>query len=647
MFRSLLVSLCLAACAATVMAAEKRPIILDTDIGSDVDDAYALALAIACPEFDLLGVTTVSGDTTVRAKIALRMLHAAGMPKVPVAAGGKPQVDQEVGGQYQYYYHPAVIFNRAGQPQKQTAVEWMHATLKDRQDKVTLVAVGPLTNIARLLKDHPELKSKIDQIVLMGGSVRVNYQGQPKPEPEWNIKLDIPAAKAVFSSGIPLTVVPLDATYNLKFTDEYSKKFFAKNTMLTMQCEALQQMWNQGTPTFFDILAVAAGIDDSFSTWEKLKIGVDDMGMTKEFEAGAPNARVAMKSDPAKFLNWYVERVGAYGKTSLPRPLKNESKLIEDDRFPAHVHVYEDYETDIEKRWWLTGRLIDKDAPQGKRAIRSHLTLDFDDLQGQLDTMYSAVVFNPVPGPPMGPRTRLRFRYKLEGTDELRVQLYSLTNGYHRYLSVKGLPQNKWQSAVVDMTQMRRPDGSGGPLAKDERIDDIQFLVDPRATVYIDDVYLYDGGDENEKRKWPDRIVFTGWFDSGKQGGEWPGEFEIAAHDKPLAWKFAKSVVKEGQPVLNVGLRGERTLMADPSMDLRYRIEGKPERPIVVELANSKTGVSITAPLPDAESGKWVMNTLALKREASAEVKIDVIRFKIPEGVTLSIDDLLLYEPAK
>ena len=130
----------------------------------------------------------------------------------------------------------------------------------------------------------------------------------------------------------------------------------------------------------------------------------------------------------------------------------------------------------------MSGKEELKDLPPGsKRACRAVLTQDFDDLQGDVKTMYRAVIFNPVPGPPMGPNTRLSFKYKLHGTSTLRVQLYSLTNGYHRYLSVSDLPQDKWEEGTVDMTQMRRPDGSGGPLSADERIDDIQFYIDPRA----------------------------------------------------------------------------------------------------------------------------------------------------------------------
>ena len=136
----------------------------------------------------------------------------------------------------------------------------------------------------------------------------------------------------------------------------------------------------------------------------------------------------------------------------------------------------------------------------------------------------------------MGPNTRLSFKYKLHGTSTLRVQLYSLSNGYHRYLCVKDLSQDKWEQATVDMTQMRRPDGSGGPLAADERIDDIQFYIDPDAEIIIDDVVLFDAASEGEKRPFPKRILYTGVFDTGKQGQEWPGTFEIVG-DQGSFWR--------------------------------------------------------------------------------------------------------------
>src|SRR5205814_7483462 len=125
------------------------------------------------------------------------------------------------------------------------------------------------------------------------------------------------------------------------------------------------------------------------------------------------------------------------------------------------------------------------------------------------------------------------------------------------------------------MTQMRRPDGSGGPLAKDERIDDIQFYVDPRAELLIDDVILYDAASEGEKRPFPKGVLFTGWFDTGKQGKEWPGEFEIVNHEKPQTWKAAKSILdKDGKPRLVIGLRGSRQLDGATELTFRYKFTG-------------------------------------------------------------------------
>ncbi len=163
---------------------------------------------------------------------------------------------------------------------------------------------------------------------------------------------------------------------------------------------------------------------------------------------------------------------------------------------PARVHVFEDYETDIERRWWLAGKLETKNVPPGStRACRGVLSRDFDDQHGSRGATYRAVIFNPVPGPPMGPNTRLSFRYRLQGTDRLRVQIYSLTNGYHRHLVLTGLPQGQWQEATVDMTAAAGPTAAAARLAADERIDDIQFYVDPAAELLIDDIVLYEAAE--------------------------------------------------------------------------------------------------------------------------------------------------------
>lgn len=470
---------------------KKVPIILDTDIGADIDDAFALGLVAASPEFELLAVTTVGGgndwDPFVgqrtdrddhRAWLACRFLTQVGVKDVPVAAGDDPQPKLPIDWQIQYRRHPAAIYNRSRKPEKESAAELMARVLKDREG-ITIIALGPLTNVARFLKDYPKEAWRIGRIVLMGGSIAIGYDGKPKPEPEWNIKSDIAAAKAVFASNIPLTLAPLDATSTLKLEQHNRDAIFSAQTPLSWQLQNLYELWNQETPILFDPVAVAAAMESRDIVYKELRLEVDDGGMTL-VKDGKPNARVAFGINGEAFLLHLVTRLRSHGTATLPKPPGNPSKLVEPGRFPSRVHAFEDYDTDIEKRWWMCGKLEVKDAPSG-RACRAVLTQDFDDKQGDSATMYRAVIFNPVPGPPMGPNTRLRFQYKLTGTDTIRIQLYSLTNGYHRYLSISGLEQNKWLEGCVDMTHMQRPDGTNRGLAVNERIDDIQFYIDPRA----------------------------------------------------------------------------------------------------------------------------------------------------------------------
>src|SRR5262245_16994484 len=451
------------------------PVIVDTDIGSDIDDAFALALVLASPELDLRAVTTVGGKAEDRAWIVCRWLSHAGVKSTPVAFGREPQPKSEIDWQIQYRRRPAPIFNRTQKPAKESAVELMYQQLKAESGQITIICLGPLTNVARLFREHPDAKAMVKRLVVMGGAVRVGYAGKPPIEAEWNVKSDVAAAKEVFAAGVPLTVVPLDATATLELGKTERERIFSRHTPLTFQVQALYELWDKETPILFDPAAVALAFNETFATMKELRLKVDDNGITV-VEDGKPNARVATALKNDAFVKWFVARLRAHGKESLLQPPSNLSKLVEQGGFPVRVHVAEDYSTDIEKRWWMCGKMETKDVPPGgRRACRATLTQDFDDKMGDLKTSYRAVIFNPVPGPPMGPNTRLSFKYKLHGTDRLRVQLFSLTNGYHRYLSVEGLKADEWQSATVDMTKMRRPDGSGGPLSENERIDDIQF----------------------------------------------------------------------------------------------------------------------------------------------------------------------------
>jgi inosine-uridine nucleoside N-ribohydrolase len=619
------------------------PILLDTDIGTEIDDAFALGLTLASPEIDLVGVTTVGGDTETRAWIVCRFLTAVGRREIPVAWGRAPQPVEPIEGQIQYRRHPAVIFNRTVRPVKESAVEFLYARLKARPGERTLVAVGPLTNIARLLTEHPDCKPWIKRIVVMGGAVRRGYQGRPPGEAEWNLKTDIRAAQTVFAAGIPLTVAPLDATATLKLEAPLRRRLFAACTPLTYQLQALYQLWDKPTPTLFDPVAVALCCTEQFFTLEDLRLEVDDQGFTR-IAKGKPNARVATAVKREEFLTWYVNGVAA-GRAVLPKAPANVSQLVPRGGMPNRVHCFEDFETDIERRWWMSGKPETTDVPAGStRACRGVLTQDFDDLMGDQKTMYTAVIFNPVPGPPMGRSTRLSFRYRLQGTDTLRVQIYSLSKGYHRYLSLTGLPQGRWEQAAVDMTAARRPDGSGGPLSEGERIDDIQFYTDPRAELLIDDIVLYDAAVPGEKRPFPNNLLFTGTFDTGKQGKEWPGTFEIV-DGQGYFGKAARSVdnPEQGAPWIRLSLRGERPVRDKTELFFRYRLTGA--ETMRVRLSSRTTRKTHTIELSQLKTGQWAEATGDFTAGFRRGDRVDEIQFLLPRGAVLLVDDVLLYEP--
>jgi purine nucleosidase len=620
-------------------AIERVPILLDTDIGTNIDDPFALALVLASPELELRGVSTVSGNTQQRAMMLSRFLTMTGRRQTPVAVGADPQPARAIGSQYQYYYHPDVLFNRTTKPVKESAVEFLHGRLTGQPNKVSILATGPLTNLARLLKEKPDAKRLIKQIVWTGGSLASDAR-----EPEANAGADASAAKTVLASGVPLVLVPANVTASLHLSAGDVKRIFAPKTALSLQVECLYQLWDQEKPPLADVLSAAICIDDRFVTLQEKCIEVDDKGMTKAGD-GKPNARVVTAVRGEEFIQWYVGRMA-----SCVSPGDRPAKFVPQGGMPYRVHVAEDYDNDIERRWWMAGKAETKNLPAGsRRACRGVLTHDFDDLLGNPKAMWTAVVFNPVPGPPMGRNTRLSFRYWIKGADRMRVAVYSLSNGHHRHLVVADLPQEKWQSATVDMTVARRPDGTGGPLSEGERIDDIQFYVDPKAELIIDDVFLYDAAPAAEKRPFPKQVFFTGLFDSGKQGKEWPGTFDIAAQ-KGFFWNGAKSVenAETKTPWIRLHLRGERTLGEITHLSFRYKLTGSGEARVALVNRTQKEPQLVT--LKGLEQDKWAETTIDFSKGATPSNpvrgdKVDEVLFLLPAGAELLIDDVLLFEP--
>ncbi|HEY1518633.1 MAG TPA: nucleoside hydrolase, partial [Solirubrobacteraceae bacterium] len=277
-------------------------IILDCDPGHD--DAIALLLALASPELNLLGVTTVSGNQTLEKTTAnaIRVLDHVGREAVTVAAGAdRPLVRER--------HVAAEVHGETGldgpdlpppsrPPAREHAIDWIARTLVSHDRLVTLVPTGPLTNIALLLARYPELAPRIERIVLMGGAFG---EGNVTPAAEFNIWGDPEAAHRVFSTDVDLTMVGLDVTHQALLTPDHLEvleragapgKLIADLYRFFLSIHGERYGW-VGAPVH-DAVAVAHVIDGSLLQTTRCAVAIDTGG---ELSRGRTNADVRRQTD--------------------------------------------------------------------------------------------------------------------------------------------------------------------------------------------------------------------------------------------------------------------------------------------------------------------------------------------------------------
>ena len=293
--------LLLAACGLSAAAPDpaQQKIILDSDTGGDIDDAFAVALALNCPQLDLIGITTVGDEEQKRARVVCKMLQLAGRTEIPVSAGPKPGDPRQ--GPW------AEGFDEV-KPVDTPAPEFIVEQVNADPGEIILVPVGPLTNIAKALELDPGIASKVKRIVTMGGAAYVGYNLKPPPCAEYNIRADIPAAQTVYSSGIPITMCGLDVTAMLRFDAERRKQLADRGLPLTDALTELYKLWGHETPILYDPMALCMVIDESFCQIERRRVEVTDEGITKIVE-GEPNVGVCVEPDVDRFFQFYIERV--------------------------------------------------------------------------------------------------------------------------------------------------------------------------------------------------------------------------------------------------------------------------------------------------------------------------------------------------
>src|SRR5918911_2540882 len=237
--------------------AGKSKIILDTDIGDDIDDAWAMGFVISYTGFAPLGITITHGNTPARARIACKLLHVTGRDDIPVFVGRK--TNDKVFPQYSW----AEDFT-AKRPEKKAAADFIVETVKRYPGEVTLLAVGPLQNLADALRKEPNLGKYVKRVVLMSGCVYGTSYSPNKPLPEWNVYQSTIDAQLVYGAGLPLTIVPLDSTTHVLLSDDERLRVSHYHSPLTYALECLYRLW-LGSPTqrmtLHDQLAVAEAAD--------------------------------------------------------------------------------------------------------------------------------------------------------------------------------------------------------------------------------------------------------------------------------------------------------------------------------------------------------------------------------------------------
>jgi purine nucleosidase len=301
----------------------KSKVILDTDIGDDVDDAFALALVLRSPEIELLGITTAWGDTELRARLAERFLKETAAPPIPVLAGIKTKSAAQFS--QERWARDSSRFENKGD-----AIDFLLNQARKDPSKITLIAIGPLSNIGSAIDRDPAAFKMFKRVVIMGGSIRrgygdLGYAPDRGPQPEYNIYSDIPAARKLFSSGIPIFVMPLDSTQLLLDEVKRNILFSAGNT-LTNSLAALYFQWAERnrtpTATLFDAMAVAYVANPALCPVEPFHITIDDRGMTVP-SPGTPNVSACLSSDSEQFFHFLLPRLTAnekYRDGQIKRP---------------------------------------------------------------------------------------------------------------------------------------------------------------------------------------------------------------------------------------------------------------------------------------------------------------------------------------
>jgi inosine-uridine nucleoside N-ribohydrolase len=286
------------------------PVIVDTDIGSDIDDTWALAMLLRCPEVDVRLVVSDTGNTKYRASIIARLLEIAGRVDVPVGIGVK-QTD-ETGPQlrwvdkYELESYPGTLH--------QDGVNAIIETIEASLVPVSLICIGPVSNIAEVLRRAPHVAPKT-RFIGMHGSIRKHHEGGDGAIAEYNVKQDVKACQAVFEAPwLDMTITPLDTCGQIRLRGpKYAAITGSRDPLMRAVIENYR-IWLNGKPDvessiLFDTVAVHLTYSTEFLEMQEMGIEVTDEGFTVQNDDGNP-VNVALNwTDLDGYEDYLVQRL--------------------------------------------------------------------------------------------------------------------------------------------------------------------------------------------------------------------------------------------------------------------------------------------------------------------------------------------------
>ncbi|CAA9556333.1 MAG: Inosine-uridine preferring nucleoside hydrolase [uncultured Thermomicrobiales bacterium] len=293
-----------------------RPAVLDTDIGTDVDDILALALLAAAPEVDLVGVTTVYGDTVLRARMARWVCDQLGRSDVTVAVGERETLTNRPVWWAGHEGEGIPDLERVAIDETEGGVAYLLRVAREHAGELHLFAIGPLTNVAAAIRADPGFAGSLHHLTIMGGAFWME-----RSEPEHNIKCDPEAADVVFRSGIPMSVCGLDVTTRVWLREGEVREIGRAHGELGKALEAQIRRWwsfvgkSENNP--HDPLAALMAIRPDLFRFEEcdVRVGLEEGDLARTFPegCGSGTARIAAEVDVAAAERELVRRLAAGG----------------------------------------------------------------------------------------------------------------------------------------------------------------------------------------------------------------------------------------------------------------------------------------------------------------------------------------------